>query len=217
MELYFSPLACSLATRVALYEAKLEGETTFHNVTLSTRRTEDGRDYWKINAKGQVPALITREGELLTEGPAVLQYVADLAPETGLAPSAGTFERYRVQQWLNFISTELHKQVFAIAFNPGAPAQAKEYALNTVLPQKLEFLDRHLSENRPYLAGATFTVADAYLLTVLNWPRSAGVDLARFPSIRAYHERMLARPQVARALAEELKLAGLRVASGKSV
>jgi len=208
MDLYFSPLACSLATRIALYEANLEGETAFHNVTLSTRRTEDGRDYWKITAKGQVPALITREGELLTEGPAVLQYVADQAPKTGLAPSADTFDRYRVQQWLNFISTELHKQIFAVAFNPGAPAEAKNYALSTVLPQKFDFLERHLSDGRAYLTGDTFTVADAYLLTVLNWPRSAGVDLARWKSIQAYHERMLTRPQVARAVAEEMKLAG---------
>lgn len=208
MELYFSPLACSLATRIALYETGLDGETIFHNVTLSTRRTEDGRDYWTITAKGQVPALVTREGEMLTEGPAVLQYVADLAPEARLAPSADSSDRYRLQQWLNFISTELHKQIFAVAFNPGAPQEAKTYALNAVLPRKFDYLDRHLSDGRAYLFGETFTVADAYLFTVLNWPQSAGVDLAHWTSIKAYHERLLQRPQVARALAEELKLAG---------
>ena len=208
MQLYFSPLSCSLATRIALYEAGLEGETTFHNVTLSTKRTEDGKDYWMISAKGQVPALVTRDGELLTEGPAVLQYVADLAPGSSLCPSPDSFGRYRVQQWLNFISTELHKQIFAIVFNPGAPADAKAYALKTVLPFKFDFLEQQLSDGRVYLTGDRFTVADAYLLTVLNWRQSAGVDVESWRFIQAYHQRMLARPQVARAVGEEMKLAG---------
>src|SRR5215469_14344325 len=196
MELYFSPLACSLATRISLYEAGLEGETAFHNVTLSTKRTHDGKDFWKITAKGQVPALVTRDGELLTEGPAVLQYVADLVPGAGLCPPPNAFERYRVQQWLNFISTELHKQIFAVVFNPGTPAEAKVYALKTVLPYKFDFLEQHLSDGRIYLTGDQFTVADAYLLTVLNWRQSAGIDLEHWKFIQTYHQRMLARPHV---------------------
>jgi glutathione S-transferase len=154
-----------------------------------------------------VPALVTREGDLLTEGPAVLQYVADLAPGSGLAPKAGGLDRYRLQQWLNFISTELHKQVFAVAFSPAAPQEAKAYALGAVLPHKLGYLAQHLSDHA-YLVGDTFTVSDAYLLTVLNWAPPFGVDMGQWPAIQAYHQRMLQRPHVARALAEELKLAG---------
>jgi glutathione S-transferase len=145
---------------------------------------------------------------LLTEGPAVLQYVADLAPGSGLCPPPSAFERYRVQQWLNFISTELHKQIFAVVFNPGAPAEAKAYALKAILPFKFDFLEQQLSDARAYPAGDRFTVADAYLLTVLNWRQSAGVDVESWKFIQAYHQRMLARPQVARDVSEEMKLAG---------
>jgi glutathione S-transferase len=208
MDLYCSPLACSLATRIALYETGLEAETKFHNVTLATKRTDNDKDYWKINAKGQVPALITREDELLTEGPAILQYVADLAPASGLAPPPISRERYRLQQWLNFISTELHKQIFAVVFSPSAPPEAKRYALTTVLPTRFEYLDAQIAKAGGFLLGDRFTVADAYLVAVLNWATPAGVDLAKWNSIQAYHRRMLARPHVGRAVGEEMKLAG---------
>jgi glutathione S-transferase len=208
MDLYFSPLACSLATRIALYEARLESETKFHNVTLSTKRTDDDGDYWRINAKGQVPALITREGELLTEGVAILQYVADLAPESGLAPPPKSFERYRLQQWLNFISTELHKQIFAVLFNPSTPPEAKKYASTTVLPLKFGYLDQQIKTAGDFLLGAQFTVADAYLVTVLNWTNATGIDLSQWSAIQTYHRRMLARSHVGRAVGEEVKLAG---------
>ena len=208
MDLYFSPLACSLASRIALYEASLDGETTFHNVTLSTKLTEKGEDFWKVTAKGQVPALITQGGDLLTEGPAVLQYIADLAPGSGLAPPSSSTQRYVLQQWLNFVSTELHKQVFAVVFNPITPKEAKAYALAEVLPMKLGFVETSLSDGRLYLAGDTFSVADAYLFVVLNWARPAGVDLGKWPAILTYYERMAGRPAVKRAAMEEMKLAG---------
>jgi glutathione S-transferase len=207
MDLYCSPLSCSLATRIALYEAALEHETTFHHVTLETKRYDDGADLWQVTGKGQVPALITRDGTLLTENAAVLQYVADLAPTTGLAPPASAPARYLLQQWLSYIATELHKQVFAVVFNPGPPPEAAAYALGSVLPARLDFVDNALVD-RPFLVGDTFTVADAYLATVLNWCGSpkVGLALARWPSIAAYQARMLARPQVQRALREELAL-----------
>jgi len=209
VQLYFSPLACSLATRIALYEAALDADTTFHNVTLTTKRYDDGADFWKVSAKGQVPALITRDGGLLTENAAVLQYVADLAPASGLAPPATEPARYQLQQWLSFVGAELHKQVFAVVFNPATPAEAKAYVLASVLPGKLDYLATVLAD-RPFLVGDTFTVADAYLTTVLIWCRAdeVKVDLARWPPLAAYLTRMLARPQVRRAFGEERVLAG---------
>jgi glutathione S-transferase len=208
MDLYFSPLSCSLATRIALYEAALDAETVFHNVTLSTKRYDDDADYWKITAKGQVPALVTREGTLLTENAAVLQYVADLAPAAQLAPPATAHARYELQQWLSFVGTELHKQVFAVVFNPQTPAEAKAYVLATVLPARLEYVAAQLTDRR-FLVGETFTVADAYLMTTLIWCAApqVNVDLARWPAIADYHARMTARPQARRALSDERTLA----------
>jgi glutathione S-transferase len=208
MDLYFSPLSCSLATRIALYEAALDAETVFHNVALATKRYDDGADYWKITAKGQVPALVTREGTLLTENAAVLQYVADLVPAAQLAPPATAHARYELQQWLSFVGSELHKQVFAVVFSPLTPAEAKVYVLGTVLPARLEYLATQLADRR-FLVGDTFTVADAYLMTTLIWCRApqVNVDLARWPSIADYLKRMLARPQAQRALSEERTLA----------
>jgi glutathione S-transferase len=207
MELYFSPMACSLATRIALYEAALDGETTFHNVALSTKRFDGDADYWSVTRLGQVPALVTRDGALLTENIAVLQYVADLAPSSGLAPPAGQLARYQLQQWLSFIATELHKQGFAVLFNPATPPEAKRYAVETALPPKLAHVDRALA-GRDFLISDSFTVADAYLLTVLTWCKAANVDLSPWPGILAYRKRMLARPHAARAIAEEMRLAG---------
>jgi glutathione S-transferase len=207
MHLYFSPLACSLATRIALYEAALDTETVFHNVALWTKRYDGDADYWKVTAKGQVPALITREGSLLTENAAVLQYVADLAPAQRLAPGATELARYELQQWLSFIGTELHKQVFAVVFTPNTPAEAKAYAVGTALPARFDFLDAALAD-KPFLVGDTFTVADAYLVTVLIWCPAIKVELARWPAIASYRARMTARPHARRAIAEERALAG---------
>lgn len=202
MELYFAPLSCSLATRIALYEAGLPAG--FHQVTLSTKRLDNGDDYLVVNSKGQVPALRTEEGAILTEGPAVLQYVADLAPDTGLAPAAGTPARYELQQWLNYVSTEVHKAVFYFLFNPASPLETKAFARDHLLPTRYDFLSRHLA-GREFLLDR-FTVADAYLVTTLNWAAPAGVDLARWPVLHDYHARHLQRLSVGRAVAEEMAL-----------
>lgn len=203
MELYASPLSCSMATKIALKE--IDENAVIHNVTLSTKKVADGRDFWGVNPKGLVPALVTREGALLTEGPAVLQYVADLKPEKGLAPRAGTFARYELQQWLNYIATEIHKTVFAQIFNPNTPPASKDFA-RTVAPAKLKIVEDRLTDREFLLDG--FTVADAYLATVLNWCAPAGVSLDAFPALKAYSARMNARPSVAAVLGEDLKLAG---------
>lgn len=202
MELFFSPLSCSLASRIAIYEAGLEAG--FHKVTLSTKRLDDGRDYLSINPKGQVPALKRNDGTMLTEGPAVLQYIADLDPLGRLAPKAGTAARYELQQWLNYIATEVHKAVFYMIFNPASPPEVKAFARDQLLPARYRFLSAHL-EGREFLLDS-FSVADAYLVTSLNWARPAGVDLRAWPVLAAYHKRLSARPAVARAVSEELAL-----------
>lgn len=203
MQLYFAPLSCSMATRITLYELGLEAE--FHQVGLMAKQlVADGSDYLAINPKGQVPALRTDSGDILTEGPAILQYVADLDPEHRMAPAASTIERAKLQQWLNYIATEVHKAVFYFLFNPVSPPEAKSFARDTLLPVRYEFLSRHL-EGRDYLLD-TFSIADAYLVTSLNWAAPAGVDLSQWPILKTWHERILARPAVSRALGEELAL-----------
>lgn len=202
MDLYFAPLSCSLASRIALYEAGIPAN--FHQVTLMTKKLADGRDYLAINSKGQVPALRLADGEILTEGPAVLQYIADQAPAGKLAPAAGSPARYKLQQWLNYISTEVHKAVFYAMFNPASPPEAKAFARDVLLPQRYAFLSDQL-KNREHLLDA-FTVADAYLVTTLSWAKPAGVDLAKWPVLAAYYQRIAARPAVAKAFGEEIAL-----------
>jgi glutathione S-transferase len=201
MDLYFSPLACSMATRIALYE--IGAKAGFIMVDTKAKRVEDGSDFLAVNAMGQVPVLRTDEGELLTENPVVLQYVADRHPTSGLAPAAGTAERYRLQQWLNFTTSELHKVVFVPLLDPKANDGAKAYAREKA-PARLAHLAKHL-EGREFLLDR-FTIADAYLLTVLNWGRYSGVDLAQWPAVHAYYHRMIERPAVAKAIAEEIAL-----------
>jgi len=201
MDLYFSPLACSMATRISLYEAG--AEAGFIQVDLKAKRLlDDGTDFFGVNPIGQVPVLRTDEGELLAENPAVLQYVADRLPAAGLAPAEG-MARYRLQQWLNFITTELHKAVYIPLLDKQAPDGAKEFA-RAKAPARFAHLARHL-DGREFVLDR-FTVADAYLVTVLNWSSSTGVDLAQWPVVQAYYRRMLARPSVAKALAEERAL-----------
>ena len=202
MELYFAPLSCSLATRIAIYEAGLDAG--FHQVVLSTKQTTSGADYLKVNPKGQVPALVTDEG-ILTEGPAVLQYVADRAPAARLAPPAGTRERALLQQWLNYIATEIHKGVYFLIFNPAVPAEAKQFAREAIAA-KYRYLSEHLAD-RQFLLDE-FSVADAYLVTTLGWAQPAGIDLSAWPVLGQYVARLRERPAVARALGEELALAG---------
>lgn len=202
MDLFFAPLSCSLASRIAIYEAGLDAK--FHQVTLSTKTLADGRDYLAINPKGQVPAFKCDDGELLTEGPAILQYIADLDPTGRLAPAAGTLARYRLQQWLNYIATEVHKAVFYMMFNPASPPDVKTFARDGLLPTRFDHLSRHL-QDREYLLD-TFSVADAYLTTALNWTKPAGVALSRWPVLEAYHRRLTQRPSIAKAIGEELAL-----------
>lgn len=205
MDLFFAPLSCSLASRIAIYEAGLDAR--FHQVVLSTKRLTTGENYLDVNPKGQVPALMTADGAILTEGPAVLQFIADSAPASGLAPPAGSMSRYTLQQWLNYLSTEVHKAVFYTMFNPASPTVAKEFARDQLLPVRYRFLSEHL-DGRAFVLDA-FTVADAYLVTTLNWAAPAGVDLAKWPVLEAYRNRLMERPAVSRAMGEELELRAL--------
>ncbi|HTB44625.1 MAG TPA: glutathione binding-like protein [Acetobacteraceae bacterium] len=200
MELYFAPLACSMATRIALYEA---GATaTFISVNTRSKRVADGSDFHAINPMGQVPVLRTDAGELLMENPVVLQYVADRHPESGLAPQGG-IERYRLQQWLNFITSELHKVVFIPLLDPQTNDGAKDYARGK-MATRFRYLNDHLTGRDWLLDG--FTVADAYLVTVMNWSGFTGTDLAPWPALQAYVRRACEQPSVARAMADELAL-----------
>ena len=201
MELYFAPLACSMSSRIAIYEAG--GEAEFHCVDTTEKRVlADDSDFCAINPLGMVPVLRTEEGDLLKENPAVLQYVADHFPAAGLAPSGGP-ERYRLQQWLNFIGTELHKATYIPLLDEKAPAGAKDYAREKAA-LRLSYLDRHLAAQEFLLDR--FTIADAYLVTVLNWSKASGIDLGAWPSVHAYFQRMTKRPSIARAIAEERAL-----------
>jgi len=200
MDLYFAPLACSLATRIALYE--IDRPANFICVDRLAGKLEDGSDYHQLNAMGQVPMLRTDTGERLTETAAILQYVADLDEEGRLAPKSG-LERYRLQQWLNFIASELHKALFYPQFSPDSNDGAKSFS-RKLLDKRFDYLDRHLT-GRDFLLDH-FTVADAYLATVLGWTRPVGIDLGQWPAIKDYFTRMRARPAVARAVAEEYAL-----------
>jgi glutathione S-transferase len=159
-----------------------------------------------VTSKGQVPALVARDGTLLTENAAVLQYVADLVPSSRLAPAPTDPMRYQLQEWLSFVATELHKQVFAVVFNPYAPAEAKAFALGKMLPLKLAIAEAAV-KGRQFLVGDSFTVADAYLVTTLNWCKHVKIDFTPFPALADYHTRMIARPHVKRAFKEERTLA----------
>lgn len=201
MQVYFAPLACSAATRIALYEAGATADYIYVDIHTNprVRVLSDGTDYYTINPMGQVPAIRTAAGEMLTENPVVLQYVADSHPEAQLAPPSG-IGRYRLQQWLNFIATELHKATFIPLLDRSSPDGAKTFARQK-LSLRFGHLESHL-EGRAYLLDA-FSVADAYLVTVLNWAPYAGIDLADWPRVAAYFRTLAQRPAVARALAEE--------------
>jgi glutathione S-transferase len=200
MKLYFSPLACSMATRIALYEAG--ADAAFVRVDLATKRADDGADFGAVTPLGLVPALRTDDGELLTENAAILQYVADRSPQARMAPddAAG---RARLQQWLSFIGTELHKTVFSPLLDASAPDAARDYALKKSGP-RLDVLERHI-ERHEHLVDE-FGVADAYLVTVLNWTAVTPIDLTKWSATHAYAARVRTRPSVARAFAEESAL-----------
>jgi len=198
MKLYFSPGACSLSPHIILREAGYTFDT--EKVSLADKKTASGTDYRTINPKGYVPALQLDNGEVLTEGPAIVQYLADGKPETQLAPPAGTIERYRLMEWLNFISTELHK-AFSPLFKPGTPAETKQ-ASRDAIAGRLDFVEPQLQKHA-YLTGNQFTVADAYLFTVLSWTRHLHFDLGRWPAVQEYLQRIAARPAVRAAMMAE--------------
>lgn len=200
MKLYFRPFACSLAARIALIEAELDAELV---AVPADGRLPDGRDYRQISPMGYVPALETGNGFVLTEGPAVLTYIAELAPEGALSFTGFSNAHYRMLAWLNFTGTELHKSVFTPLLGKTAGPEERAAARSRVA-KPFGVLVRHL-EGRDLLDDR-FTVADAYLLTVLNWCESAGVAIADWPVLLAYRTRLRARPSVARAMAEEWPL-----------
>ncbi len=198
MKLYYSPGACSLSPHIVLAEAGLA--YSIEKVDLKAKKTETGADFFAVNAAGYVPALVLDNGEVLTEGPAIVQYLADQVPEKKLAPSPGSFERVRLQEKLNFISTEIHKS-FSPLFNPAAPEEWKTVARG-LIGRRLDVVEQALA-GRDYLLG-DFTVADAYLFTVLGWGRMVGVDVNEGrPLLAAYLKRVGSRPAVQQAMREE--------------
>lgn len=199
MKLYYSKGACSLSPHITACEAELPIELV--EVDLQSKRTQTGEDFLLINPNGYVPVLILDDGNKLTEGPAIVQYLADQAPEKELVPSAGTFERYQLQQWLNFISTEIHKGGFGPLFNPATPEAYKQMAIAT-LTSRLETVSEQLS-NRAFLLGKHFTVADAYLFVTLGWGAYVDVDISRWPVLADYAAKISARPAVQKAMKEE--------------
>jgi glutathione S-transferase len=198
MDLYFSPLACSLASRITVYEAG--AEANFHRVDTKAGRTADGADYRAINPKGYVPALELENGAVLTEGPAIVQYIADQASGKQLLPAAGSADHYKMLEWLNYIGTELHKN-FGPLFNPATSEDAKA-AARTLLGKRFGYVAEML-EGRDYLVGERFSVADAYLFTVANWAKVVRLDLSPWPQLEAFQERIAARPAVQQAMRDE--------------
>jgi glutathione S-transferase len=198
MKLYYSPGACSLSPHIALHESGLKVDATL--VNLKTHQLADGTDYYTINPKGSVPLLQLDDGQRLTEGPAIVQYIADQAPASGLAPAAGTMARYRLIEWLNFTSTELHKG-FSPLFNPAMVEEAKPI-FRARLVDRFKYVNEQL-EGKSYLMGETFTVADGYLFTVTNWCKHVGVDISGFAHLGAFMARVAARPAVQAAMKAE--------------
>jgi glutathione S-transferase len=198
VKLYLSPGACSLSPHIVLLESGLPFST--EKVDLKTKKTASGSDYFEVNSKGAVPSLVLDDGQVLTEGSAIVQYIADQKPRSGLAPPAGSLERYRLMEMLNYIAAEVHKG-FGPLFNPQGSADSKAAAA-AALGKKLDWLTGYLGE-KPYLLGGTFSVADAYLYTVLRWTDRVGIDLARWPALKAYRERVGERPHVQAALKAE--------------
>jgi glutathione S-transferase len=198
MKLYFAPGACSLSPHIVLQEAGITAEV--EQVDNREKKTKSGKDYWAINPKGQVPALQLDSGEMLTEGPVIVQYLADQKPASGLVPAAGTIERYKVQEWLNFITSELHKS-FGPIFRPTTPDAYKAISKEN-LGKRFDWLDKQLA-GKQYLMGDKFTVADAYLFTVLRWSSRIEVDIAKWSNLKTYMDRVAARPKVQAAMKEE--------------
>ncbi len=198
MKLYYSAGACSLSPHIVLHEAGLAFDAI--SAPTKTHKLADGTDYYTINPLGYVPYLVLDDGRALHEGPAIVQYIADQVPEKNLAPANGTYERYKLQEWLTFIGTELHKG-FSPLFNPATPADAKP-AFVERLQSRLKWVDGELA-GKDYLMGSQFTVADAYLFVVTNWCGFVGVDISGLANIQAYRARVGARPGVVAAMKAE--------------
>lgn len=198
MKLYYSPGACSLSPHIALLEAGLPYDLV--KVDLKAKKLENGDDYLKVNPKGQVPALALDNGELLTEGPVIVQMIADKAAGKNLAPGRDSAERYKLQEWLNFISTEVHKN-FGPLFSPILADDAKTFFKDRVMA-KFKYLDSALA-GHDYLMGKQFTVADGYLFTMLSWAERMKFDLSAMPNLLTYKTRIAARPKVQEALTKE--------------
>lgn len=198
MKLYYAPGACSLAVHIVLREMEVPAELT--RVDLATHRTADGTDYTAVNSKGYVPALVLADGTMLTEVAAIVQYLADRQPATGLAPRFGSMQRYQLMEMLNFISAEIHKG-FAPLWDRNLPGDARQ-ATKKRLATRLAWLEGHLG-GRDFLFGSRFTVADAYAFAVLGWAGPLGVELSSYPMIGAYLQRVAVRPAVIEALRYE--------------
>jgi glutathione S-transferase len=198
MKLYFAPGACSLSPHIVLREAGFNFD--LEQVNNQKKKTKSGKDYWGINAKGQVPVLELDNGERITEGPVIVQYLADQKAGSGLAPANGTIERVRVQEWLNFISSEIHKS-FGPIFRPTTPDAYKDISREN-LGKRFDWIDKQLA-GRQFLIGDKFTVADAYLFTVLRWTARVNIDLGKWPNLKAYFDRIAVRPKVQEAMKAE--------------
>ena len=198
MKLYYYPGACSMAVHIALHEAGIAFD--LDKVDLARHQTASGEDYYKINPKGYVPALRLDDGQVLTEDAVLLQYVADLKPASGLAPQAGTMERYRLMEWLNFISSEVHKTLGAL-FNPKITPEWKDNQI-ALFGRRCDFMVKALG-SKPYLMGDKFTIADAYLFTILGWANLFKLDMSKWPALTDYAGRIAARPAVKEAMKAE--------------
>lgn len=198
MKLFYSPGACSLSPHIVACEAELPIELI--KVDLQSKLTESGEDFRKINPNGYVPVLMLDDGKQLSEGPAIVQYLADHASEKKLAPEAGTFERYLLQQWLNYIASEIHKS-FSPLFDASASQEVKNSAVDRLL-RRLETVAVHLAQH-PYLLGKVFSVADVYLFVTLTWGQYVGLDINQWPALTRYKDKISSRPAVQQALKEE--------------
>jgi glutathione S-transferase len=198
MKLYYAPGACSLSPHIVSRELGIPLE--LKKVNTKDKTIEGGGDYRTVNPKGYVPALELGDGQVLTEGPAIVQYLADQKPASGLVPQAGTLERYRLQEWLNFITSEIHK-TFSPLFRPSTPEDYKAIAKEN-LASRFEWIDRQLA-GRAYLMGDAFSVADAYLFTVVSWSHPLKIDLSPYPNLLAFQKRVAARPKVREAMVAE--------------
>ena len=198
MKLYYSPGACSLSPHIVLRESGLHFQPVL--ASTKTHKLADGTDYYGINPKGYVPLLELDNGERLSEGPAIVQYIADQVPASGLAPAAGTMARYRLQEWLNFVTSELHKG-FSPLFNPAQPEEAKAL-FRAKLGERFAWVDQQL-EGKSYLLGEQFSVADGYLFTVAGWGQHVGVDISGLKNLAAFMARVAARPAVQEAMQAE--------------